>query len=273
MGRSELERPRGIAVNWRDPIESVGEMATDSTRWIGGLTMMLARTLARGVVRPWGVRDIVYQFAVVGVRSLSLTSIMSFFVGMILAWTIGQALTDFGAKTAIGNVTSLGLVRELVPSFLAVTVGCKMATGMTAELGSMKVTEQIDAISALGADPIKKLVVPRVVAATLTMPLLVAWGNVLALIGGMFISHTAFDVSAEYFAHTYIDQLVPMDYIASLTKALVFGAVAGTMGCYQGFCTQFGTEAVGQSTTQTVSATSIAVLLADFVLTTIFLPV
>ena len=182
---------------------SLGAGTMNFVTWVGGLAVMTARTMARGVKRPWGLRDIIYQFSVVGVRSWPLTNIMSLFVGMILAWTIGQALTDFGAKSAIGNVTSLGLVRELVPSFLAVTVGCKMATGMTAELGSMKVTEQIDAISALGADPIKKLVVPRVVAATLTMPLLVAWGNLIALLGGMFISHTAFDVSAQYYYATY----------------------------------------------------------------------
>lgn len=257
----------------REWITNLGKSINAGVLWTGGMAMMLARALVRGPRRPWSFYDTSYQVLQLGIRSMPLATMMSVFVGMILAWQFGEALADFGAKNSIGNVTSLALVRELVPTLLAVTVGTKMATGMTAELGSMKVTEQIDAISALGADPIKKLVWPRLVAATIAMPLLVAWGNVVAMGGGMLIADTVFDVPASYFYATYIDELEPIHYIMSQTKALVFGALAGIIGCYQGFSTKFGTEAVGISTTETVIAVSVLVLVADFALTTIFMPV
>ncbi|NJK32671.1 MAG: ABC transporter permease [Deltaproteobacteria bacterium] len=266
--------PAQPQVSWlRRWITSVGETITSLVLYCGGMMVMLGQSLVRGPRRPFALFDTSYQLLQLGIRSLPLTTLMSVFVGMILAWQFGEALNDFGAKNSIGYVTALALVRELVPTLLAVTVGTKMATGMTAELGSMKVTEQIDAISALGADPIKKLVWPRLVASTLAMPLLVAWGNVLAMLGGMLIADTVFDVPAGYFYATYIDELEPLHYVMSQTKALAFGMLAGLVGCYQGFTTKFGTEAVGQSTTETVIAVSVLVLLADFALTTIFMPI
>jgi len=254
-------------------VTNLGQTINGGIKWSGGMAVMAGQALIRGPRRPFALFDISYQVLQLGIRSTPLATMMALFVGMILAWQFGEALTAFGAKNSIGTVTSLALVRELVPTLLAVTVGTKMATGMTAELGSMKVTEQIDAISALGADPIKKLVWPRLVAASIAMPLLVAWGNVIAMLGGMLISDTVFDVPAGYFYATYIDELEPIHYIMSQTKALVFGALAGLIGCYQGFSTKFGTEAVGLSTTETVIAVSVLVLIADFALTALFMPV
>lgn len=260
-------------ISLRERVVALGQTINAGIFWCGGMAVMFGQALVRGPRRPLGLFDISYQTLQLGIRSIPLATMMSLFVGMILAWQFGEALADFGAKNSLGYVTSLALVRELVPTLLAVTVGTKMATGMTAELGSMKVTEQIDAISALGADPIKKLVWPRLVAASIAMPLLVAWGNVIAMVGGMIISDTVFDVPAGYFYATYIDELEPMHYIMSQTKALVFGALAGIIGCYQGFSTKFGTEAVGLATTETVIAVSVMVLIADFALTTVFMPI
>jgi phospholipid/cholesterol/gamma-HCH transport system permease protein len=254
-------------------VEQVGELVVGIIVWSGGMFRITVQALARGPRRPIGLYDISYQILQLGMRSIPLASMMSIFVGVIFAWQFGEALDDFGAKSAIGTIAALGLVRELVPVILAVTVGTKMATGMTAELGSMKVSEQIDAIAALGADPIKKLVWPRLAAASLAMPLLVAWGNVLAMLGGAFIADTVFDVSAEYFYSTYIDELEPIHYIGGFAKSIAFGAVAGCIGCYQGFTTKYGTEAVGIATTEAVIGVSVLVLVADFALTTIFMPV
>ncbi len=257
----------------RSRVESIGQRIAAMLIWNGGMFRMTMQALVRGPRRPFGVYDISYQVLQLGMRSIPLASLMSVFVGMIFAWQFGEALDEFGAKSAIGYTSALGLVRELVPVILAVTVGTKMATGMTAELGSMKVSEQIDAIAALGADPIKKLVWPRLAAATIAMPLLAAWGNVLAMFGGAFISESVFDVSADYFFTTYIDELQPVHYIGGLVKSVAFGALAGCIGCYQGFTTKFGTEAVGIATTEAVIGVSVLVLIADFALTTIFLPI
>jgi phospholipid/cholesterol/gamma-HCH transport system permease protein len=204
---------------------------------------------------------------------MPLATLMGVFVGMALTWQFGEALMSFGAKNAVGSAAALALVRELVPTIMALTVGAKIATGMTAELGSMKVSEQIDAIASLGADPVKKLIWPRLAAATIALPLLCVYGNVLALGGGALIADTVFDVPAGYFYETYVDELYPMDYISGLVKATTFGMLTGIIGCYQGFQTKFGTEAVGISTTNTVVATSVTIIIMDFVLTMIFLPV
>ncbi|MBL8942330.1 MAG: ABC transporter permease [Myxococcales bacterium] len=252
------------------PIARLGQIVIGGLEWLGGLAG-LAFTLVRvGPRRPWGIDDIAAQMVHLGVRSLPIALFMSLFIGMILAVQFGSALRDFGATMALGDASSLALVRELVPTLLALTVGSKMAAGISAELGSMKVTEQIDAVAALGADPIKKLVWPRVVAATWSQPLLVVLGNVIALLGGMLIGEWVYGVPAGYFYETYIEELSPNDYIQSLTKGTVFGFLVGMIGCYQGFSTKFGTEAVGMSTTETVVAISIWIIIADFFITMMF---
>ncbi len=254
-------------------IERLGGNIVAGIQWAGGVARLLGMAVSVGLRRPFGTYDIFYQVVALGIKSLPLASLMSVFIGLVLTWQFGEALMDFGAKNAIGYAAALALVRELVPGILALTVGAKMATGITAELGSMKVSEQIDAIASLGADPIKKLVWPRLVAATITLPLLAVLGNLLALGGGAMIADLVFDVPMAYFYETYVDELWPMDYLSGLIKSTVFGALIGLIGSYQGFTTKFGTEAVGVSTTNTVVATSVSILVADFILTTIFLPV
>lgn len=251
-------------------ISRLGTIVLAGLDWIGGLTGLGFRLLRVGPRRPIGIDDIATQMLFLGVRSLPITTFMSLFIGMILAWQFGVALKDFGTTQALGDASSLALVKELVPVMIALTVGSKMAAGMTAELGSMKVSEQIDAIAALGADPYKKLVWPRVVAATLAQPLLVVWGNVIALLGGMLIGEWVYGVPAGYFYVSYTEELAPLDYISSIAKGMTFGLLVGLIGCYQGFNTKFGTEAVGVSTTETVVAISICIIVADFYLTMVF---
>lgn len=257
----------------RESFERLGDFVISGVEWVGGMCLMFYRAVRTGPRPPFGLYDISYQLVQQGMRSMPMASLMALFVGMILAWQFGDALMDFGATMALGDATSLALVRELVPAVLAVTVGVRMSAGMAAELGSMKVTEQIDAVSALGADPIKKLVWPRLVGSTIGMPVLVIWGNVVALLGGMLIADVIFAIPAGYFYETYVDELAPLDYLSSVTKAVVFGMIVGTTGCYQGFTTKFGTAAVGQSTTQTVVSASITIIIADFFLTMVFLPI
>jgi phospholipid/cholesterol/gamma-HCH transport system permease protein len=254
----------------RRAVERFGAIIMAGLEWVGGLAGLSLRAILIGPKRPVGIDDIAKQMVEQGVRSLPISTFISLFIGMILTWQFGWALAKFGATTAIGYVASLALVCELVPTLIAITVGAKMAAGMAAELGSMKVTEQIDAVAALGADPLKKLVWPRICAATLALPLLVAWGNVIALFGGMMIADSVYDVPAAYFYETYVDELRPIEYVQSITKGTMFGFLVGVIGCYQGFNTKHGTEAVGVSTTETVVATSICIIIADFYLTMIF---
>ncbi len=251
-------------------LERFGALVLSGLEWLGGLARMVMRVARVGPRRPLAIDDIAHQTVELGVRSLPIAMLITLFIGMILTWQFGWGLEDFGATMALGNVVSVGLVPELVPAMLALTVGVKMAAGMTAELGSMKVTEQIDAVAALGADPYKKLVWPRVCASTIALPLLIALGNVIAMLGGMVIAELKFGVPAGYFYETYIDELEPLNYIASPVKGITFGALAGIIGCYQGFNTKIGTEAVGVATTETVAATGIIIIIADFYLNMLF---
>ncbi len=251
-------------------LERFGGIVLSGVEWLGGLARLVLRVLRVGPRRPWGIDDVAHQTVELGVRSLPMTALITLFVGMILTWQFGWGLIDFGMVMTVGRVASLGLVPELVPAMLAITVGVKMAAGMTAELGSMKVTEQIDAVAALGADPYKKLVWPRIVASTVALPLLTALGNVIALLGGMIIGEWIYGVPAGYFYETYVDELEPLNYIAAVVKGVLFGFLVGTIGCYQGFNTKIGTEAVGASTTDTVAATAIIIIIADFYLNMIF---
>lgn len=248
-------------------VEQVGVLTLSGIGWVGGVAMLSGRALWLAPRWPFGITDIAVQVLRQGVMSIPIASLLAIFTGMILAWQFGDALADFGATMALGYTASVALVTELIPTFLALTVGSKIAAGMAAELGSMKVTEQIDAVAALGADPVKKLVVPRILATSLVLPLLVAWGNVLGLVGSMAIALWEFGVPAGYYYQTYIDVLSLRDYAASLFKGLTFGFLVASIGCYQGFNTKQGTEAVGVSTTETVVACSIWVIIADFVIT------
>ena len=250
--------------------ERFGSLVLGGLEWIGGVARLVMRVARVGPRRPWGVDDIFHQVVELGVRSLPIAMLITLFIGMILTWQFGWGVEDFGATMALGRVVSVGLVPELVPTMLAITVGVKMAAGMTAELGSMKVSEQIDAVAALGADPYKKLVWPRICASTIALPLLIALGNLIAMFGGMLIAELKFGVPAGYFYETYIDELEPLNYIASPVKGVTFGALVGIIGCYQGFNTKFGTEAVGASTTDTVAATAIVIIIADFYLNNLF---
>jgi phospholipid/cholesterol/gamma-HCH transport system permease protein len=238
------------------------------------MTVMFVQAVLSGMRRPLGIYDIFYQIVALGIRSMPLATLMGVFVGMALTWQFGEALMSFGAKNAVGSAAALALVRELVPTIMALTVGAKIATGMTAELGSMKVSEQIDAIASLGADPVKKLIWPRLAAATIALPLLCVYGNVLALGGGALIADTVFDVPAGYFYETYVDELYPMDYIS--------GPGQGDDLRHAGRASSAAIRASRPSSARRRSASArptrwwrpaVTIIIMDFVLTMIFLPV
>ncbi len=182
------------------------------------------------------------------------------------------SLERFGASNYVGKVVSVGFVMELGPVLTALLVGGRVGAGITAELGSMNVTEQIDAIRALGADPVKKLVWPRVVACTIAMPILALMADVVGITGGMFVAVLEQGLTSAY----YIDQVLTTvdisEVVHGLIKAVFFGYAFGIIGCYQGLQTFGGTEGVGRSTTQTVVITSITILVSDFILGKALLP-
>ncbi|AUX39487.1 ABC transporter permease [Sorangium cellulosum] len=224
-------------------------------------------TLKAMFERPLEVRSTVYQMESLGVRSAAIASVTALFVGMVMAVQFAIGLQKFGGMEYTGRIIGLSFSRELAPTLTAVIVGGRIGAGIAAEVGSMAVTEQIDAIRALGANPLKKLVVPRLLASVVVMPVLGAFALVLGFGGAMLICATEFGIPAGFFLRTALGSVTFMDYFSGMYKTPFFGAIIALVGCHFGLITRGGTEGVGQSTTRTVVVTSITILIADFFLT------
>ena len=190
---------------------------------------------------------------------------------MVLALQTGIALARFGAKPYVGSVVGLSLARELGPVLTALMVGGRVGAGITAEIGSMQVTEQVDAIRSMGADPVQKLVLPRVVAATLALPVLTVFANLLGVIGGLVISAAQFHISPNFYLETIFNAVTVDDVLSGLAKTFVFGWIIAMVACFSALQTTGGTVGVGRATTRTVVVASIAVLISDFFLTQLML--
>lgn len=219
--------------------------------------------------RPFELKATVYQFYMLGVRSVTITSVTAIFVGMVMALQFAFGLQRFGGIEYTGRVIGISFMRELAPTLTAVIVGARMGAGIAAEIGSMSVTEQVDAIRSLGADPLKKLVAPRLFAATLVMPTLCALALVLGFCGAMFITSVQFGLPAGFFLRTALSSVNYIDYVSGTFKTPIYGALIAIIGCHYGLRTRGGTEGVGHATTATVVTTSIALLIADFFMTKI----
>jgi phospholipid/cholesterol/gamma-HCH transport system permease protein len=206
----------------------------------------------------------------VGVKSISICGIAAVFTGLVMALQTSYGLARFGAKAYVGIVVSLSMVRELGPVLTALLVGGRVGSGITAELGAMKVTEQIDAMRALGANHIKKLVVPRVVSIMLVLPLLTVLADALGILGGMVISRYEFHVESQLYLSTIWRNLRLADLLSGLGKTVVFGFLIGIVGCYNGLEVSGGTEGIGRATTATVVTSAILILISDFFLTKFF---
>lgn len=237
----------------------------------GSAMVMLVKAVRRTFSRPFAVGQIAYQVEMLGTRSLSIASLVAVFAGLVIALQFAFFLAKFGVQHTVGKVVVLTLFRELAPVLTALTVGARIGSGITAELGSMKVTEQIDAIAALGADPIKKLVVPRLAACIVVLPALTALSDVLGLIAGSVVVSTQYDIPFDQYFRSAVETADLVDFGSGIAKSAVFGAIIGLVGCFNGFEVRGGTEGVGQATTLTVASTSVAVLLSDFFLTKLFL--
>ena len=239
--------------------------------YAGGITLLFFQTIRHTFKRPFPLALTVQQIEAIGVRSLTVVNVIALFTGMVLALQTAEVMTRFGAKGYIGVVVALSMLREIGPVFTAIMVGGRVGSGIAAELGSMQVTEQIDAMRVMGAHPVRKLVVPRVIATTLVLPMLTVIADILGIFGGLLISIVELKVNAYYYFHTILENITFSDIFSGLGKTFFFGFLIAIIGCYQGLTTTGGTQGVGSSTTRTVVLISIAVLIADFLLTKLFM--
>ena len=234
---------------------------------MGAVTNMMLGAIRAGFRRPFEGRAILQQVEALGVAAVGIVTVTSVFIGMVMAVQFAFGLRKFGGMEYTGRVVALSFMRELAPSLTAVIVGGRIGSGMAAEVGSMAVTEQIDAIRALGADPLKKLVWPRLVASTMVMPVLGSFALVLGFGGAMLISDLEFNIQWQFFLRSALSVVTMADFASGMIKTPVFGAIIALVGCHFGMTTRGGTAGVGNSTTRTVVVVSIAILIADFFLT------
>ena len=238
---------------------------------IGQITLLVLDCLRLLFRRPFEGGLIVEQMHRVGVRSLPLVAITLLFTGAVMALQVSYTLAAYGAKLYVGSFVSLSVVKELGPVLTAVMLAARVGAGMTAELGSMEVTEQIDAIRALGASPIKKLVIPRMVALMIMVPVLTILGDTLGILGGLYIAVAEIGQSSDYYWSKVREILYVGDLISSVGKTFFFAFFIGIIACFNGLKTTGGATGVGRATTNTVVAASVCIFISNFFLAKLFL--
>ena len=217
--------------------------------------------------RPFYYHDLVEQLEVIGVGSLTVVLLTGFFTGAVLALQSGVTLDQFGARPVVGRLVSASMVKELGPVLTALMLAGRVGSGIAAEIGSMVVTDQINALRALGTDPVRKLVVPRVIAGLLMAPILTIIADFVGMIGGGVIAVTQLQVGWSVYRTSVIDGLYVQDAWMGIIKPFVLGFVIVSIGCHVGLRAKGGTQGVGRATTQAVVAASVAVLAVDFFVT------
>jgi phospholipid/cholesterol/gamma-HCH transport system permease protein len=233
--------------------------------------LFLSGRAFRNIFRsPHYAEDIILQMDAIGVGSLFIVSLIGFFSGVVMALQMSRALATYGAQGQIGQIVSITLVRELGPVLASLLVAGRNASGIASELGSMRVTEQIDAMRALGTDPIQKLVTPRLIAMAFMLPLLTIIADFLGLIGGYFIAYSMLNITTSQYWSTAWRVLEYNDLTQGLLKPFLFAIVIALVGCYYGINTTGGTQGVGRSTTKAVVVASVWIFIITAMLDPLF---
>lgn len=233
---------------------------------IQSYTLLAWRAIANIFTRPVYWREIVLQMDRMGVGSLTIIMLTGFFTGAVMAIQSEGALRTYGAVSMTGQLVSLTLIRELGPVLSALMLSGRIGSGIASELGSMVVSEQINAMRSLGTDPTRRLVTPRVVAMVLVLPLLTVICDAVGMVGGWIIATYKLLISSNQFWSDAMNAIQFSDLVGTILKPVVFGLIISLTGCYVGLRTSGGTEGVGKSTTQAVVSSSILVIVADFFL-------
>ncbi|HEC97054.1 MAG TPA: ABC transporter permease [Nitrospirae bacterium] len=249
-----------------NPVEILGRMIIGFARELGSVLILLSVTIKQLVIPPYEIRNTFKQMLEVGIRSLPVVFITAVFTGMVLSLQTYTGFKRFGAETLVGTVVALSMTRELGPVLTGLIVAGRAGAAMAAELGTMRVTEQIDALETLATNPVKYLIVPRFISGALMLPALAIVTDIVGIIGGFVISVGLFGAnSVSYWNRTW-DYLELDDIYSGLIKASFFGAAISLISCYKGFYTEGGAEGVGKATTGAVVLSSMTILISDYFL-------
>lgn len=246
-------------------------IVTNFLTYMGGVAVLGIQSVIGLFRHRLDVAAFIHQMEAIGNRTFGLVALISIFTGMVMALQLSVGLGRFGLKLYIGQVIGLTIVRELGPVLTCLMMAARVGSGIAAELGSMVVTEQVLAIEAMGANPVNKLVAPRVLACVIAAPLLSIMADIIGIFGGMTITMMEAGVSGRFYFDQILKTVMMEDFVEGISKTLFFGFFIAVISCYQGLNTSGGTEGVGRATTRAVVYSSIVIFVSDFFLTKFFL--
>lgn len=250
--------------------QAIGSSILDTLGALGRLSVFAGQSVRHCVTPPFFGRHILRQFMDIGYYSLPVVGMTALFTGMVLALQSYTGFSRFNAEGAIASVVALSITRELSPVLAGLMVAGRVGASIAAEIGTMRVTEQIDALTTLSVNPMKYLVVPRVIAGTMMLPILVLVGDIIGVYGGYIVSTHVLGFSAGSYLHQTWDVLEQNDVVSGLVKAAAFGFIVALMGCYHGYNSGRGAQGVGAATTNAVVTASILILIFNYLLTQVF---
>jgi len=254
-------------------VSEVGETVVAEVSAIGGMARLGAATFRRLFRPPLDVRATLRELEIIGWQSAGVVGLVGMFIGMVLVVQTGFTLKRFGAQMYASEMVALAVLREMGPVLAGFLVAGRIGSGIAAEIGSMAISEQIDAMRSLGADPLKKLVLPKAVAAFFGLPLLTAIADLLGILGGMLMAATMLGVPPFQFYNRIQDVVGVGDFLSGVVKTAFFGVIIVIVGCYFGLRTSGGTVGVGRAATRSVVTSCVLILVADLVLTTLMLSI
>jgi phospholipid/cholesterol/gamma-HCH transport system permease protein len=247
-------------------LDDIGARINATLEEIGDITILSFQTFFYILKGNFSLRDMASQLVRVGVESIPVATVTAVFVGMVFAVQIASEFTKFGAGSVVGGVMAIAIARELAPALTAVVIAGRVGSAFAAEIGTMAVTEQIDAIYAMGSDPIKHLVVPRVIASIVMLPVLVIFANLIGFIGAYIVSVFVVGVNSYGYMDSASSLLKMGDILGGLVKAVFFGMIIAIIGCYKGMKTKGGAKGVGEATTDSVVYSLMAIFVVNYFL-------
>lgn len=262
-----MEKPQDIRTMIVQVPAAVGRSCIQTVQTIGKVACFLMEALYALLTPPWYGRQILQQFMQIGFFSLTVVGLTAIFTGMVLALQSYSGFSRFSAESAVATVVVLSMTRELGPVLAGLMVAGRIGAAMAAEIGTMRVTEQIDALKTLSTNPMKYLVVPRILAGVLMLPLLVLIADLIGVLGGYIISVSQLNFNSGNYLHQTLKYLEVDDIVSGLIKAGAFGLIISLMGCYHGYHSDRGAQGVGRATTNAVVSASIMILLSNYLLT------
>ncbi|MDE1900795.1 MAG: ABC transporter permease [Alphaproteobacteria bacterium] len=253
-----------------NPLALIGRTLLDFLSAVGHLARFTAKAVRHCFSPPFYAGQIARQFVDIGYYSLPVVGLTTLFTGMVLALQSHTGFSRFDAESAIPTVVVLSITRELGPVMCGLMVAGRIGASIAAELGTMRVTEQIDALTTLSTNPYKYLIAPRIIAATLMLPILALIGDIIGVFGGFMVCVYGLKFNAANYISQTWEYMETRDVVSGLWKAAVFGFIIALMGCYQGFNSKGGAQGVGKATTNAVVSASILILVTDYILTGLF---